>query len=37
MTDYKKINLNNVQVKDIKETASDMVNQYIKRYDKVGI
>jgi hypothetical protein len=37
IADFKKINCNNINVKDIKETANDLVVAYIKRYDKVGL
>jgi hypothetical protein len=33
----KKLNPNNINIKDIKENASDMVNNFIKKYEKINV
>jgi hypothetical protein len=33
----KKLNSNNINIKDIKENASDMVNNFIKKYEKINV
>ncbi len=33
----KKINSNHLSIKDIKENASDMVNNFIKKYEKINV
>lgn len=37
LIDPKKINSSNLTIKDIKENASEMVNNYMKKYEKINI
>ena len=33
----KKLNPNNINIKDIKENANDMVNNFLKKYEKINV
>jgi hypothetical protein len=37
LIDVKKVNIGNISLKDIQNNAKDMVNNFIKKYEKMNV